>query len=159
VTRVALMAATPCFAQREDWPHAVRAEILRDFARSLAADCEATLKRFLALQALGDARAGQVARRLREALFARGRPDASALQRSLAMLLGADLRRQLAAVAQPALVIHGERDGLAPPSAGAHLSRMLPNARLVMMRGAAHAPFLSSAGEVGALLADFFHGG
>lgn len=156
VRRLVLIATTPCFARRDDWPHGVETRVLHEFAQELAADYDGTLRRFLALQARGDAQAGQVGRRLRETLSARGRPRAHVLQQGLKILLGTDLRPELHAITQPALVVHGDRDVLTPPAAGEHLSRMLPNARLEVVRGAAHAPFLSNPGEVGALLVDFF---
>lgn len=156
VRRLALIATTPCFVRRDDWPHAVEAHVLREFAQELAADYDGTLRRFLSLQARGDTQAEQVARRLRETLLARGRSGTHVLQQGLEILLGADLRPELHAITQPALVVQGDRDVLTPPAAGEHLSRMLPNARLEVMRGAAHAPFVSNPDDVGALLVDFF---
>ncbi len=156
VARLALIATTPCFARRADWPHALEADVLRAFAQELRTDYAATIKRFLSLQARGDAQARQVALRLRESLFARGEPDSRALRQGLEILLNADLRDRLATVAQPTLVLHGERDKLTPLAAGEHLSRSLPNARLIRLRGAAHAPFVSDAPGVSALLKRFF---
>lgn len=156
VRRLGLIATTPCFTRRDDWPHAVEAPVLHEFAQDLAANYDGTLRRFLSLQARGDAKTGQVTRRLRETLLARGRPGTRVLQQGLEILLGTDLRPQLHAIMQPALVVHGDRDLLTPPAAGESLSRMLPNARLEVVHGAAHAPFVSNPGKVSALLADFF---
>ena len=158
VKQLALIATTPCFARRDDWPHAVEARVLHEFAEALAADYDGTLKRFLALQARGDAHAGAVNRRLRKCLLARGRPGTQVLRQGLQILLDTDLRTQLDAITQPTLVVHGDRDGLTPLAAGAYLSRMLPDARLAVVHGAAHAPFVAYAGEVSALLVDFFDG-
>ena len=156
VTRLALIATSPCFVQRPDWPHAVEAQVVHDFSRELARDREATLKRFIVLQARGDVRAGQAARRLRQVVRAQPLPDARTLQQGLAMLLATDMRRQLPAIRQPALVVHGDRDALVPLAAGEHLARALPHARLTVLHGAAHAPFASDPREAGARLADFF---
>lgn len=158
VTRLALIATSPCFAQRDDWPHAVAVAVLREFERALTADCDGTLKRFLALLAQGDVRAGQVKRRLRDILFARSRPALRTLRQGLALLLGTDLRGQLHAITQPALVVHGDCDALTPLAAGEHLSRALPNARLAVMRETAHVPFISDAERAAVLLTDFFDG-
>jgi pimeloyl-[acyl-carrier protein] methyl ester esterase len=156
VVRLALIATTPCFTQRADWPHAVEADVLRTFAQALKTDYAGTLTRFLALQALGDAKAKQVVLRLKENLFARGEPDPSALGGGLAILLNADLRDRLSSVAQPALVVQGDCDTLTPVAAGEFLNRSLSNARLVKLPGAAHAPFVSDAEGAGALLKRFF---
>ena len=158
VGRVALIATTPCFSRRDDWSHAVEAELLHEFAQKLVSDYDGALQRFLSMMARGDARAGEVRRRLRKTLLARGRPGTRVLQKGLEILLGTDLRPGLHAITQPALVVHGDRDILTPLAAGEYLSRMLPNARLEVMRRAAHAPFVSNPGEVSALLAKFFDG-
>ena len=43
VTQLALIATTPCFARRTDWPHAVEASVLHDFAAALKTDYAGTL--------------------------------------------------------------------------------------------------------------------
>ena len=153
VVRLALIAATPCFVQREDWAHAVPAEVLNGFSGALGADCAGTLRRFVSLQAQGDALERNVARQLRTALAAAG---GAALAGGLQILLETDLRARLGAIRQPALVLHGDRDQLAPLAAGEHLSRRLPAAWLTVVRGAAHAPFLSKPQEVAAAVDEFF---
>jgi pimeloyl-[acyl-carrier protein] methyl ester esterase len=156
IGRVALIATNPCFARREDWPHAVSGELLQEFARSLAADCLGTLQRFFSLQALGDERAREVAARLRACLKQRGAPSPAALAGGLRILLEADQRAELAAISQPVLVLHGERDRVAPLAAGEHLGRSLPNAELIVIPGAAHAPFVTALPQVSAHLTRFF---
>lgn len=147
VERLVLVASTPCFARRDDWQCAVAPETLGEFAASLAGDYEGTLKRFLSLQARGDEEAKAVLRDLRDSLFSRGRPAAEALSGGLEILAGYDLRGLATGVAQPALVIHGERDQLVPLPAGEWLVQNLPFARIALVKGAAHAPFLTHADE------------
>lgn len=156
VARLALIAATPCFTQRSDWPHAVAADVLREFAAGLRTDYVATLKRFITLQARGDSQSKLVALRLKESLSARDAPDPGALDQGLAILLDADLRDRLSAIAQPTLVLHGVSDTLTPLAAGEYLSRILPNAQLIRLLGAAHAPFVSDAQGTAAILKGFF---
>ena len=152
VMRLGLISATPCFAQRADWPHATAPGVLARFSEELAADRAGTLRRFISLEAQGDARAKQVARQLREAHAARDGAAPAALAAGLRLLRDTDMRGALASISQPALVIHGDRDHVAPLAAGEHLSRGLPNARLLVLPGAAHAPFLSQARTVAAAL-------
>jgi pimeloyl-[acyl-carrier protein] methyl ester esterase len=156
VERLALIATTPCFTRRTGWPHAMEAAVLQEFARALAADYDTTLARFLALQALGDDRSKQVLMQLKENLFARGRPDACALESGLKILLDADLRDSMSAIAQPVMIFHGDRDTLAPLAAAQYMQRALPNARLTLMRGAAHAPFIADAPGFCVHLTEFF---
>ena len=156
VVRLALIAATPCFAQRASWPHAIPAEVLTGFSSALGADCAGTLRRFVSLQVQGDDLERNVARQLRAALPADGELGATALAGGLRILLETDLRGRLDAIRQPTLVLHGDRDRLAPLAAGEHLSRRLPAAWLAVVRGAAHAPFLTKPQEVAAAVDEFF---
>ena len=156
VVRLALIATTPCFTQRADWAHAVTAEALAGFSRGLTAARAGTLRRFMLLQAQGDERAKQVARQLRAARAARNLPALEALAGGLRILLETDLRGALGSIRQPVRVMHGDRDSLVPLEAGEYLSRRLFNARLLVLRGAAHAPFLSKPEETSAALRKFF---
>jgi pimeloyl-[acyl-carrier protein] methyl ester esterase len=54
-----------------------------------------------------------------------------------------DLRASLPHIKQPALVLAGECDELTPALASAYLAQHLPNAKMVLIKGAAHVPFLS----------------
>ena len=157
VDRLVLTATTPCFAAREDWPWAVRREVLLEFAAALETDYEGTLKRFLALQARGDDDARAVLKRLRESLFVNGRPDAGALRAGLNILLESDLRDRAAAVRAPTLLLHGERDLLTPPGAARWLAGRIAGARLEVVAGAAHAPFLSHPAEFTEMMTGFLH--
>jgi len=156
VERIALIATTPCFAQRADWPHAVSREMLQDFKQALAADAPGTLRRFFSLQALGDERTREAAARLRLCLKHNALPTAAALAGGLEVLLEADQRGDLAAIHQPVLVLHGDQDRVAPPAAGSHLAHSLPDAELVVIPGAAHVPFVTALPEVSAHLSRFF---
>jgi pimeloyl-[acyl-carrier protein] methyl ester esterase len=152
VRALVLIAATPCFVVRPDWPHGVRAEVLEAFAAGLAADWRATLVRFLALQARGGD--GQVLRRMRPMLLARP-PRPEALAGGLAVLRDTDLRGELGRVRCPALVIAGGRDTLVPVAAARALAGGLPNGRLVEVPQAGHAPFLTHPERVAGAIAEF----
>jgi len=156
VERVALIATSPCFSRREGWPHGMSAEILHEFGRAVAADSLGTLQRFFSLEALGDERTREAAARLRACLKQRGAPSPAALAGGLQILLEADQRCELANIAQPTLVLHGERDRVVPLAAGEHLARGLPNGKLTVIPGAAHVPFVTAPREVNAHLARFF---
>jgi len=156
VERVALIATSPCFARREGWPHGMSAEILQEFDSALVADCRGALQRFFSLQALGGEHAREAVARLRACLNEGGAPSRAALAGGLRILLEADQRPELAAIPQPALVLHGERDRVAPLAGSEYLTRGLPNAELVVIRGAAHVPFVTELPVVSAHLARFF---
>jgi len=155
VARIALIAATPCFARRAGWSHAITAEALAGFSRGLAAERAGTLRRFMSLQAQGDEKARQVARQLRAAHAACDGPAPEALEGGLRILSETDMRDALVSIRQPALVVHGDRDSLVPLAAGEYLSRRLFDARFLVLRGAGHAPFLSKLEETSAALLEF----
>ncbi|MBI3903729.1 MAG: alpha/beta fold hydrolase [Nitrosomonadales bacterium] len=155
IKRLVLVASTPCFAEREDWLFGMAADTLRQFAAELERDYAATLRRFLALQMRGSASERALLADLRTRLFSRGEPDIDALRAGLNILRDADLRTDLPAIRQPTLVISGERDRLTPPQASACLAQNLPDARMVEIKGAAHAPFLSHPEIFVAQLMDF----
>ncbi len=147
MAKLVLVDATPRFVQAGDWPHAMAREVLGEFATELARDYRATVLRFLALQARGSERAREELRTLRESVFARGEPAREALSGGLDVLRDTDLRAQLACLDVPTLLIHGARDVLVPAQAAAQTARTLPNARLALIEGAGHAPFLSHPDE------------
>lgn len=155
ISSLVLMAATPCFTQRADWPHAVTPQRMRQFTSSIASDCPGVLRRFVALQSHGDQQAVRVAHKLRTALFTHSLPAQTVLESGLDILRVADSRAMLPMVQQPALVLHGEHDAVTPCAAGETLSRALPRARFHRIAGAGHAPFLSQPQAVVTLLDAF----
>jgi pimeloyl-[acyl-carrier protein] methyl ester esterase len=138
-----LVGATPCFAQRPDWPHAMKPETLAEFARGLESEPRETLARFVRLNALHGERGREAIRAFVARLEERGAPALDALQRSLAWLCDVDLRAEAAAIRAPVTVVHGDRDMLVPAQAGRWLARTLPRATLVEIAGAAHLPFFT----------------
>ena len=158
VEKLVLLASTPCFVQRTDWPHAMTEETLQEFADALLKNHAQTLRRFLALQVRGSENERELLASLRGRLFSRGEPDVNALRGGLEILRETDLRASLPQLQQPALVVAGARDMLAPAAASAHMAQALPDAQLVNVAGAAHAPFLSHPEMVVEQMVDFLHG-
>jgi pimeloyl-[acyl-carrier protein] methyl ester esterase len=158
VNRLVLVASTPCFVQRSDWPCAMAAETLAEFDAALRQNYAQTLRRFLALQLRGGEQERELLAVLRDTLFSRGEPDLSALQQGLAILRSCDLRSALPFITQPALIVAGGRDALAPLQASQYMAQQMPVAELVSIEGAAHAPFLSHADEFVKHMVRFLHG-
>ena len=143
IHKILLVATTPCFLKRQDWPHAVSQAVLADFGARFAADASATIRRFLALQVLRLPNVHAAMAALEDAVMARGTVNPLALAASLSILETTDLRAQLRQINHATLVLQGDHDALTPEPAGRWLAGELPNARYVMMAHAAHAPFLS----------------
>jgi pimeloyl-[acyl-carrier protein] methyl ester esterase len=143
IERLVMVASTPCFVRLDDWKYALSVEILEEFAANLQQNYAQTLIRFLSLQMRGSEQERAVLALLREGLFSRGIPDLNALESCLDILRDSDLRGALPEVRQPTLVLAGERDTLIPQQASQYLASEILGARLSMIKGAAHAPFLS----------------
>lgn len=143
VRALVLIAATPRFVQAPDWPCAMPESTLAEFARDLRQDCRVTLSRFLALQ-LGHGEAERaMLRSLRASLFSHGEPSPEGLAAGLDILRDTDLRVDLAAIDLPVLLVHGARDRIAPVAAAEALAARLPQAELMLVPDAGHAPQLS----------------
>lgn len=153
--RLALISSTPRFLADDTWSAGMRTSVLADFARRLQADYRSTLNNFLALQVLHDSSARQTLKQLAPQLFARGEPHPDVLAGGLTVLETSDLRAELPALKLPTLVIHGDRDALTPVTAGRWMAENLQGSRYLELPGAAHAPFLSHAGEVRQALTEF----
>ena len=142
LSKLVLVGATPKYVRSADWPHAMLPSVLAQFAQDVETDYAATFTRFLSLQsAAGEDR--DMLRKLRDELFLYGEPAKGALRGGLQLLRDEDRRAVLPGINIPTLVIHGERDRLVPVGAAQYVASHLPDARLEIIPGAGHAPFLS----------------
>lgn len=152
-----LVGATPSFTQRAGWPFAQPPALLDTFCNAVREDAAGTLQRFIALLNQGDTLARTISRAMNRRVLAAELPDGKALQTGLGWLRDIDLRRMIAAIDTPTLLIHGEHDSLMPLAAACWLQETLPNAQLDTFPGAAHAPFLNDPDRFARLLGDFIH--
>jgi pimeloyl-[acyl-carrier protein] methyl ester esterase len=155
VRALVLMSTTPSFVRRPDWPHAMTATTLSQFGDELTVAYRQTLQRFVTLQVHGSERSRDALASSRSQLFARGEPTPRALSDWLELLTSSDLRGEIGTISQPAVVIAGDRDTITPVAAARWLASALPQASLVEIPGAAHAPFLSHPDAVVEALAHF----
>jgi pimeloyl-ACP methyl ester carboxylesterase len=78
-----------------------------------------------------------------------------ALRQILAVLTH-ETRRRLPRLAVPTLVLTGDEDRLVPPANSRELARLVPGAKLVVLRGAGHVFPVERPAETVAALRDFF---
>lgn len=152
-----LVGATPCFTQRDDWAHAQPATLLEAFAAAVTDHPGSALQRFVALSNQGDVQARAVNRAMLQALSVQPVPGTPTLRQGLDWLREVDLRGIVAELAQPTLLIHGERDPLMPLAAAQWLQGTLAHAQLEIIAGAAHAPFLHNPEKIAALIGQHCH--
>ena len=157
IARLILVGSTPSFMQRDDWLTAQAPDLLDTFSNAIAQNAATTLQRFIALLNQGDAQARPISRALASRTLGGELPDTTTLTRGLGWLRNIDLRAQVPSIAQPTLLIHGERDPLMPLAAAHWLRESLPQARLATFANAAHAPFLTDPERFSTLAGDFCH--
>ncbi|MCF6218180.1 MAG: pimeloyl-ACP methyl ester esterase BioH [Gammaproteobacteria bacterium] len=157
IQAVVMVASSPRFVQASNWPYGVDAAIFDKFARDLKDDYQATLKRFIAIQAMGSAHAKSEICTLRERILRHGNPHHKALQGGLRLLQQSDLRQSLAELHCPIKLILGSRDTLAPARIAGLLSQQHPHLESSIIQGAAHAPFISHPGEFLVVLKEFIN--
>ncbi|MCC7463837.1 MAG: alpha/beta fold hydrolase [Gammaproteobacteria bacterium] len=155
IERLVLVASTPRFTAGEDWPHGLEPAALQRLATDLAREPARTLAQFLELQVRGGAAAAATLATLQGALAGHGAAQAGALTAGLDWLASEDLRPLADALRLPVLLVSAHGDRVTPPGAARALAALLGNARLVELRRAAHALFLSHQAALLAELRNF----
>lgn len=144
VSRLALIGASPKFVSSADWPCGLPPDTVSSFLSGYVAEPQPTLRRFLALQTLGDSARRGLMPMLEQSQQAHPEGRAQrALAVGLSILAEADLRPSVAQVKQPVQLIHGDGDALMPVAAAQWLAQALPNAGVEIVSGSGHAPLLS----------------
>lgn len=155
VTALVTLASSPCFVRKPGWQSAMLPALLETFSAELGKDFEGTLTRFLSLQVRGSEHASAVLKTLRTTLLAQGTPDSAALVAGLEILRATDVRPGMQAIDCPILMIMGERDTLVPVHAGRETQGLCRDARLEVIGGAGHAPFLAAPDAVAERINNF----
>jgi pimeloyl-[acyl-carrier protein] methyl ester esterase len=143
VRRLVLVGSTPCFVNKSGWDAGMAPELFGNFADNVDGDYHKTMTQFLTLQCMGAKDSRDVVKLLRKKFAERPVPTTQTLQKALQILLETDLREEIAYLRKPTLLIHGDRDTLAPVQAAHWMMHNLPVGFLRVMAGASHAPFLS----------------
>ena len=153
-----MVSSNPCFVQKEDWSCAVEKNVFELFADSLEKNTDATIKRFLALQVKGSGVSMSVVRELQQSLQQRGRASTDALRSGLDILANTDLRTELPYLNCPVTWLLGGRDTLVPVALSGALKMLQENIKNVVVKEAAHAPFISHPEEFSSALIEFAEG-
>jgi pimeloyl-[acyl-carrier protein] methyl ester esterase len=159
VDGLVLVSGTPRFAAADGWPHGLPREHVEVLATRMRRDPARALARFDAAM-FADGELDEDGRARIEALrAATPLPAPASAQAGLEVLAGEDLRPALSAVSVPTLLLHGERDGICPRGAADAIAAAVPGARLRLLPGLGHAPFLSRPGLLADALLSFSPGG
>ena len=151
VSRLILFGATPCFTERPDWNNSMPEKSGHRFREGIKTDPENTLRRFIAMFNRQDRQARPIIRQLASHQI----PPVSVLNAGLDFLSATDLRPHVPEIRQKTLLVHGAFDPLMPFEAAYWLAQALPDARLHVLPGVAHAPFLSEPRQCARLIKQF----
>ena len=153
IERLILIGSTPSFIIRDGWQPAMEPLLLKSFSTAIRFNVLEAFQRFITLFNHNDSHSKDIVRELMKEDL----PPTDVLLAGLDLLRDTDLRLDAAKISQPTLLIHGAKDPLMPLAAAQWLANALPDARLEVLKNAAHAPFLSDTPRCAKLIADFLH--
>ncbi len=153
VRALCLTASFARFQAAPDYPEGLSNPALAKMIVLFEQDYHKYMKQFLQLQFLYAKDQHPVLEKVLPDIVKHGAP--AAMQAELDAVADADARAFLPHIHAPTLLIFGAKDSITPPRMGEYLHRHLPQSELHIIEKAAHAPFLTQAGEFARLLADF----
>lgn len=139
-----LIGVSPCFTAKKDFQFGQSVSIAKRMLKDLKKDFTKTMQRFYLLNFTEDELSRPEAQWFTE-LYKKPhtKPFRDSAVTALEALLAIDLRDIISDIKIPVLIIHGEKDNVCPVGTGKYLARNLPEARLEILKGAGHAPFLT----------------
>ncbi|WP_348666496.1 pimeloyl-ACP methyl ester esterase BioH [Arsenophonus symbiont of Ornithomya chloropus] len=154
ITGLITVASSPCFIQKDNWP-GIKSIILQNFEQQLRLDFNNTIERFLELQILDSKKVDEDIKLLKLLILKQPLPSSAVLKKGLRILQNTDLRESLLTFKKPFLRIYGDLDTLVPRKISSIIDTWLPKSFSIIMKHAAHAPFISHPYKFVRLLIDF----
>jgi pimeloyl-[acyl-carrier protein] methyl ester esterase len=147
---VVLVGVAPVFTRRPDYPEGQLPGVVRAMRRALKHDPQRVLDEF-AERCLAPGEAAVAAQA--QSAFANG-DTADDLAAGLEYLLERDLRHLLPRMPGGVVIIQGQEDRIVAPAQAEFLRIKLPGARLNLLPGAGHLPWLTQAESFNGILAE-----
>jgi len=139
-----LIGANPSLIQRDDYENGLAPVIIKRLTRQLQRNYQTGLGVFLNLLCTEQEHADFSAdKAYRAAMDSMNYPEQAAALSTLACLQEEDLRSSAAQIKSPALIVHGEQDGICLSSGGQYLYDTMPNAQMLMLPQTGHMPFIT----------------
>ncbi|WMY96642.1 MAG: pimeloyl-ACP methyl ester esterase BioH [Arsenophonus sp.] len=148
------VASSPCFVQKNNWP-GIKLIILQNFEKQLRMNFNTTIERFLEFQILDKNSVYEDINLLKSLILKQPLPSSNVLKKGLNILKKTDLRKSLLNFKRPFLRIYGDLDTLVPKKISSIIDKWLPESSSIIMKHAAHAPFISHPYNFIRLLIDF----
>ena len=143
VTRLFLVASTPCFINTKNWNLGVEESLLNKFYDQLVVSWSKTLSQFFMLQLIGSNNRREVMKLLNEAFITKTPPKIKSLKSALEILKKTDLTKTISNIKVPTVIIAGDCDRLTPIGASIFMQSKIKNSKLKIFKSAGHIPFLS----------------
>jgi len=156
IDRLVCISGNPCLVSRPDYPCGIPEITVRRLYRQVERSYPEGLKNFYSLL-LTPQEQELFAKDMRYvAMTDTGRaPAKDAALATLSCLMQEDLRDGLARIIVPALILHGDADGICNPAGAAFMHSAIPGSKLVMFEQTGHAPLLTRCDDVAGLLRRF----
>lgn len=156
IAGIVLVGGTPRFTSMEGYGHGLSPLEVRGISLRLKRDYSRTMGDFFrSMFSPGELTGEQYQRVVHEIVIPGRQPSHEAAFQGLDILAEADLRAQLSEIRTPVLLIHGGEDAICPHGASVYMAEHLPEARLEIMKGCGHAPFMSRPETFNLLVSNF----
>lgn len=142
IKQLILVASSPKFTEQDNW-RGIKTGILEQFEKQLELDFSKTLKRFLAIQALGSESARDDIKQIQHYVQNYPLPSEYALRQGLRLLSETDLTGQLKQIGVPTHRLYGRLDSLVPQQAIEQIEAIHTSTSVHVFPHASHAPFIS----------------
>ena len=153
---IILIASSPCFVAKDDFTAGQSRGIAKRMLKDLQNDFTGTIKRFYPLNFVQEEFAAENAQWFVDyydkkcAAF-----QHDSIINSLEALFSFDIREKLRDIKIPILIIQGNEDTVCPPEASRYLAENFANARLEIIEGSGHIPFLTRRKEFNKIVRGF----
>ena len=142
VASLTLVGSTPCFTKKATWPNALEPEILTKFVENLQENKSTTLRRFIALQFMGESAATGILKQLRQSVTQQV-TSLTTLALGLSWLRDCDYREIRSTLTIAQHWMFGELDQLVPVAVGQALQNDFPDIMVSYFEGCGHAPHIT----------------
>lgn len=153
VSAVVLLASTPCFVNKQDWPHGIDKWQIDRMSEQLqtTAGLQKVLRDFSTIVAMGDVSPKETAAKLNKLVIADDTNRRRLLQ-GLDILGNSDLRGDIRRLTCRVIMLLAENDRLIANTTGAATRALCPSLELDYIPRTGHAPFISELHKTVAVL-------
>src|SRR5690554_2969002 len=148
VAGLCLLACTPSFIQRDNWPHGMPTDTFSKFQQGIKESPSKTLRRFDLLQIQGDQQQSKLNKALQDYRKQQSPWSQADLERGLAWLEAIDQREQIKALAQRQLWCFGEADALVNIHTADAIQALNPASSVLNIEQSGHLPFLNKPDQI-----------